>query len=175
MCDLSRSFTWWFQILYYIFSIFFFSLTFNPIVKPTTIRLVLNIVVNCDWSLHQLDVNNAFLQSHLSKDVFVAQPLIFIDPDHPDHACKLWKAIYGLKQAPWAWYHEFHQFLINSSFTNSHVNTSLFVLNIGGIMVYLLIYVDDIIITCHNDCVLQKFILTLAQWFSLKDLNNPIR
>ena len=95
--------------------------------------------------------------------VFMAQPSRFIDRDYLNLVCKLHKPIYGLKQAPYAWYHKLHQFLIISNFTNSHANRSLFFLNIGGIMVYLLVYVDDIIITSDNDGVVQEFILTFAQ------------
>ncbi|RVW92226.1 Retrovirus-related Pol polyprotein from transposon RE1 [Vitis vinifera] len=90
-----------------------YSETFSPVIKPTTVRLVLSLAVSQGWSLRQLDVNNAFLQGTLTKDVFMSQPPGFIDHDHPHHVSKLRKAIYGLKQAPRAWYHELHQFFSN--------------------------------------------------------------
>ncbi|KAH1047612.1 hypothetical protein J1N35_038396 [Gossypium stocksii] len=80
--------------------------TFIPVVKPTTVRLVLNLVVSRGWSPRQLNVNNAFLQGHISEYVFMAQPPSFLDRDNPTHVYKLREAIYGLKQAPQAWYHE---------------------------------------------------------------------
>ena len=124
--------------------------TFSPVVKPITIRIVLSLVVSQGWLLRQLDVNNAFLQGHIYEDIYMAQPPEFIDFENPTHVCKLGKSIYGIKQAPRAWYHELGQFLISSSFRNSHANTSLFVLNIGGTMIYLLVYVDDIILIGNN-------------------------
>ena len=90
--------------------------------------LILSIAVSHGWSLHQLDVNNAFCQDRLFEDVYMALPSGFIDFDHPTSVCKLRKAIFGLKQAPWAWYHELRQFLLDFGFTNSLVDTSVFVL-----------------------------------------------
>lgn len=124
--------------------------TFNPVVKPTTIRTVLSIVVSQGWDIRQLDVNNAFLQGTLTEEVYMAQPQGFVDTDNPHHVCKLRKAIYGLKQAPRAWYNELRQFLLASQFTNSVADTSLFILNAKGIIIKLLVYVDDIIITTHK-------------------------
>ncbi|KAI9176347.1 hypothetical protein LWI28_001699 [Acer negundo] len=104
--------------------------------------------------------------------IYMAQPPGFIDLDHPSHVCKLRKAIYGLKQAPRAWYHELHQFLIAARFKNSYVDTSLFVLKIGSTLLYLLIYVDDIILTGNSTAQVEQFVATLAQKFSLKDLGS---
>ncbi|KAK1555457.1 hypothetical protein Q3G72_026733 [Acer saccharum] len=146
--------------------------TFIPVIKPTTVRLVISIAISHGWSLHQLDVNNAFLQGTLTEDVYMSQPPGFIDSDHLTHVCKLRKAIYGLKQAPRAWYHELCQFLITSGFQNSHADTSLFVLKFGGTLLYLLIYVDDIILTGNNTARVDQFVDTLAQRFSLKDLST---
>jgi hypothetical protein len=73
---------------------------FSPVVKAATIRLILFIVVSHNWSLHQLDVQNAFLHGVLEEDVFMRQPPGYEDKVHPHHLCKLDKTLYGLKQAP---------------------------------------------------------------------------
>ena len=85
---------------------------FSLVVKTTTIRVILSIAVSRGWSLRQLDVNYAFLQGHLTEDVFMAQPPSFVDPASPSHVCRLRKAIYGPKQASQVWYNEFCQFLL---------------------------------------------------------------
>lgn len=143
--------------------------TFSPVVKPTTIRQVLSIAVSCQWPLRQLDINNAFLQGKLEDDVFMTQPPGFQDPSNPTAVCKLHKAIYGLKQAPRAWYNELKTFLLQSGFKNSLADASLFVYNHNNIILYMLVYVDDLIITGSHTDILNKFIQSLSARFYLKD------
>lgn len=81
-----------------------FHATFSPVVKPTTVRIVLSTALHHNWHLRQLDVNNAFLQCNLEEEVYMAQPSGFTNDDKPTHICRLRKAIYGLKQAPRVWY-----------------------------------------------------------------------
>lgn len=100
------------------------------------------------------------------------QPPCFVDQDHPSYVCTLLKAIYGLKQAPRAWYHELRTFLLQSGFNNSHADTSLFVLTTSGHIIYILVYVDDLIITGDNNQLVDSFVNALAHRFSLKDLGS---
>ncbi|KAL5803297.1 hypothetical protein ACOSQ4_031602 [Xanthoceras sorbifolium] len=103
----------------------------------------------------------------------MAQPVGFVDLNKPTHVCRLCKAIYSLKQAFRAWYHELRQFLLESGFHNSHSDTSLFVLISGGLILFLLVYVNDIIIIGNDDRAVHTFIQVLTNQFSLKDL-GPI-
>jgi hypothetical protein len=78
--------------------------TLSPVVKPATIRLVLSLAVSQEWVHRQLDVQNAFLHGVLEKEVFMKQPLRYINAEFPSYHCKLDKALYRLKQSPRAWY-----------------------------------------------------------------------
>ena len=97
------------------------------------------------------------------------QPPGFIDADRPTHVCRLKKAIYGLKQAPRAWYLELKNFLILCGFTNSYADASLFVHSRNNLLVYVLVYVDDILVTGNNNDAVSRVIAALGERFSLKD------
>nr|GFD25948.1 ribonuclease H-like domain-containing protein [Tanacetum cinerariifolium] len=73
--------------------------SFTPIVKPGTIRMVLNFAASRHWPVHQLDVKNAFLHRNLSETVYMHLPPVR-DSTHPNYVCLLQRSLYGLKQAP---------------------------------------------------------------------------
>ncbi|KAG7593974.1 Ribonuclease H-like superfamily [Arabidopsis thaliana x Arabidopsis arenosa] len=146
--------------------------TFSPVVKHATIRLVLGAAVSKGWPLQQLDVNNAFLQGPLDEEVYMLQPPGLIDKDKPNHVCRLKKAVYGLKQAPRAWYTALKVFLESIGFKNSLADASLFVLHTGSAFVYILVYVDDIVITGTSLQAITRVTDLLASKFSLKDLGE---
>jgi hypothetical protein len=77
--------------------------TFNPVVKPATIRTVLSLAVSRSWPVHQLDVNNVFLHDTLSETIYCNQPTKFVDLAQPHHVCLLNKSLYVLKRSPQAW------------------------------------------------------------------------
>ncbi|KAI0522484.1 hypothetical protein KFK09_004863 [Dendrobium nobile] len=74
--------------------------TFSPVAKLPTIRILLAVSLQRNWSVTQLDVSNAFLHGDLDEAVYMKQPPGFIDTRYPNHVCRLHKAIYSLKQSP---------------------------------------------------------------------------
>jgi hypothetical protein len=144
--------------------------TFSPVVKPVTVRTVLSIAVSRDWPIQQLDMKNTFLYGTLTKTVYCSQPTGFADPAHSDLVCRLKKSLYGLKQAPRAWYSRFASFLLSQGFVEAKSDTSLFVFRRDSDTVYLLLYVDDIILTASSTELLRRTISALQQEFAMKDL-----
>ena len=146
--------------------------TFSPVVKAATIRLVLSIAVSRGWCLRQLDVQNAFLHGVLEEEVYMKQPPGFIDPDKPFHICKLDKSLYGLKQAPRAWYSRLSSKLHTLGFVPSKSDTSLFIYNKSNTVIFVLIYVADIIVTSSSNKAVTALLKDLQSDFALKDLGD---
>ncbi|CAH9127317.1 unnamed protein product [Cuscuta epithymum] len=149
-----------------------FTETFSPVVKPTTVRLVLSLAVSFGWPVRQLDVKNAFLHGHLTEEVYMRQPPGFVHPQFPTHLCRLRKAIYGLKQAPRSWLHRFSSFLLSHGFVCSRSDNSLFIFRRHSDVIYLLLYVDDIIVTGNSITLVSHFLSLLAKCFAMKDLGE---
>jgi histone deacetylase 1/2 len=147
-----------------------FDETFSPVVKPTAVRTVLSLALSCRWPIHQLDVKNAFLHGNLSEIVYCQQPSRFEDLAHLDFVCLLKKSLYGLKQAPHAWYSRMASFLLSIGFVEAKSDTSLFVYQHGSDTAYLLLYVDDIVLTASSPDLLQWIISALQREFAMKDL-----
>ncbi|GJY65189.1 putative RNA-directed DNA polymerase [Tanacetum coccineum] len=145
--------------------------TFSPVVKIVTIRCILTIAVNNKWPLFQLDINNAFLYGELEEDVYMSIPEGYSDQGDK-RVCKLVKSLYGLKQAPSKWNEKLTSLLIENGFKQSLNDFSLFVKNDKDVMLILLVYVDDIIVTGNNVDEINKFKQFLGSKFLIKDLGK---
>ncbi|CAL1396587.1 unnamed protein product [Linum trigynum] len=108
-----------------------FQQTYSPVLKPATLRLILGLAVTQDWPLHQIDIANAFLHGELQEPIYMQQPPGFVDPDKPDHVCRLRKSIYGLRQAPRTWFQCLAAALSQFGFSVSHTDPSLFIYKTG--------------------------------------------
>lgn len=146
--------------------------TFSPVVKAATIRLILAVAVSKNWSLRQLDVQNAFLHGYLEEEVYMQQPPFYENLTHPNYVCKLDKALYGLKQAPRAWYARLCKRLQELGFMPSKADTSLFYYSRGEYTVYVLVYDDDIIVASSSPKATAALLKDLQKDFALKDLGD---
>ncbi|KAI0507536.1 hypothetical protein KFK09_013662 [Dendrobium nobile] len=146
--------------------------TFSLVAKLPTIRILLSIALHHNWKVQQLDVANAFLHGTMEETVYMKQPRGFEDTTNPDYVCHLHKAIYGLKQAPRQWYNTFTSTLVSMGFKHSSSDPSLLILHKQQIQVYMLIYVDDVLLTGNNDTVISQILQQLNTKFNMKHLGE---
>jgi histone deacetylase 1/2 len=128
--------------------------------------------VSQGWNLRQLDVSNAFLHGHLEEVVYMKQPPDYENKTLPGYICKLDKALYGLKQAPRAWYSRLSKQLQMLGFKSSKADTSLFFFKKGSLIMFVLVYVDDIIVASSIPSATTALLKQLNKEFALKDLGE---
>jgi hypothetical protein len=138
----------------------------------TTVRAIIVMAVAKGWSLHQMDVKNAFLHGDLQEEVYMEQPPGYVDQTHPNLVCRLKKTLYSLKQAPRAWPDKIGQYLVTSGFQTSDADFSLYVKKKDHGIVVIVIYVDDLIITRDSDVDISDLKKLLKQKFEMKDLGK---
>ncbi|GJR07961.1 retrovirus-related pol polyprotein from transposon TNT 1-94 [Tanacetum coccineum] len=131
-----------------------FDETYAPVARLESIRILIAYACAHDFKLFQMDVKSAFLNGFINEEVYVAQPLGFVDFENPNHVFKLKKSLYGLKQAPKAWYDRLKAFLLDHLYTMGLVDNTLFTKKRNSHIIIVKIYVDDIIfgLTCHELC-----------------------
>nr|GEV82798.1 putative ribonuclease H-like domain-containing protein [Tanacetum cinerariifolium] len=118
---------------------------FAPITRIEAIRLFLAYASFMGFMVYQMDVKSAFLYGTIEEEVYVCQPPGFEDPVHPDKVYKVVKALYGLHQAPRAWYETLANYLLENRFHRGHIDQTLFIKKKKGDILLVQIYVDDII------------------------------
>ncbi|KAJ9546691.1 hypothetical protein OSB04_019234 [Centaurea solstitialis] len=123
---------------------------FAPVVRHTSIRVLLAIVAIHDLELEQLDVKTAFLYGDLEETIYMKQPDGYVSDSNPDYVCKLKKSLYGLKQSPRQWYKKFNSFMLSLGFERSENDACVYHRQSDGIFTYLLLYVDDMLIACRD-------------------------
>ena len=144
---------------------------FSPVVKHTSIRVLLAMVALFDMELEQLDVKTAFLHGELEETIYMTQPEGHFVKGKEDYVCKLKKSLYGLKQSPRQWYKRFDKFMLSLGYFRSTYDSCVyFKRHEDGSCVYLLLYVDDMLIAAKNISEIQVLKKQLSDEFEMKDL-----
>ncbi|KAL2250907.1 UNVERIFIED_CONTAM: Retrovirus-related Pol polyprotein from transposon TNT 1-94 [Sesamum indicum] len=145
---------------------------FSPVVKYTTVRIMLALVAHFDWELKQMDVKTAFLHGDLDECIYMRQPVGFIEKNKPDHVCLLKKSLYGLKQSPRQWNKKFDMFMLSLNFKRSDYDHCLYFKFLDEVPVFLVLYVDDMLITSPSLNLIESLQNDLSNNFEMKNLGD---
>ena len=148
-----------------------FDEVFAPVSKYSTLRALLALVAAEDLELQQLDIKTAFLNGELEELVYVQQPPGY-DNGNSQVACRLNKALYGLRQAPRAWHMKLKGELERIGFTASEADPGLYTLSNEQGIIYVLVYVDDILIAAKTSKAVNITKSGLLQSFDARDLGD---
>nr|GEV18636.1 retrovirus-related Pol polyprotein from transposon TNT 1-94 [Tanacetum cinerariifolium] len=129
---------------------------FAPVARIEAIRLFLAYASFMGFMVYQIDVKSAFLYGTIEEEVYVCQPPGFEDPDNPEKVYKVVKALYGLHQAPRAWYETLANYLLENGFHRGQIDQTLFIKKQKGDILLVQIYVDDIIFGATNKDLLTE-------------------
>ena len=146
---------------------------FAPVARWDTIHMILAVAAQKGWMVFQLDVKSAFLHGELKEAVFVEQPQGYEQEGSREKVLKLKKALYGLKQAPRSWYSKIENYFLKEGFERCNHESTLFVkTNAGGKVLIISLYVDDLIFTGNDACLIEKFKCSMKSEFEMTDLGK---
>ncbi|KAK4835556.1 hypothetical protein QYF36_011335 [Acer negundo] len=146
--------------------------TFSPVAMLKSIRILLSIAASLDLEIWQMDVKTAFLNGSLNESIYMMQPEGFIEKGQVDKVCKLQKSIYGLKQASRSWNIRFDQAVKGFGFIQNPNEPCVYKRIKGDKLVFLILYVDDILLFGNDVGVLTSVKEWLAKQFDMKDLGE---
>jgi len=146
-----------------------FNEVFAPVSKHTTLRTLLGMVASQDLELHQLDIKTAFLNGELEETIYMQQPRGY-EEGSTNTVCLLKKSLYGLRQAPRAWHTRLKQELEHMGFTASEADPGLYTAHYKHTSIYLLVYVDDILIAAKTQEAVDHVKARLTAAFDVRDL-----
>lgn len=146
--------------------------TFAPVARITSFRFLIIFANQFNLLIHHMDVKTAFLNGVLKEEIFMNVPEGV--SSHGDSVCKLNKSIYGLKQAARCWFEVFEKALTEKGFQSSSVDRCIYILDRGDINknIYVVLYVDDLVIATANVNTMNNFKRYLMNKFSMTDLKD---
>lgn len=145
---------------------------FSPVVKHCSIRILLSLVAQHDLELHQMDVTTAFLHGRLIESIYMQIPEGVHVDEAERKACKLERSLYGLKQSPRQWYLRFDEYMVTNKFVRSEFDSCVYFKAEGKSYIYLLLYVDDMLIASNTSVGIASVKKILKAEFEMKDLGE---
>lgn len=150
-----------------------YDLTHSPVIAAETFRLLCAIIAINNLGTLQVDIKNAYLNGKIDMEVYIEQPVGFVDKNNPNMVYKLLKALYGLKQAGRIWYDDLSSKLEAQGFIRSEADPCLMLKNENNEFIAIAIYVDDLIIAGKSMDSLNGILKILSDSYDVKNLGKP--
>ena len=148
--------------------------TFSPTAKMTSIRILMQLAVQYNFTVHQVDVKTGYLNAPIDRELYVDQPEGFTvtgrDGEHLVY--KLKKSLYGLKQSGRNWNGVLHSYLVSQGFVQSQADNCFYMRITDESITIVIIWVDDIIIASNCTDVLKSVKDNLSERFQMKDMGK---
>ncbi|GJR08506.1 ribonuclease H-like domain, reverse transcriptase, RNA-dependent DNA polymerase [Tanacetum coccineum] len=145
---------------------------FAPVARIEAIRLFLAFASFMGFFVYQMDVKSAFLYGNITEEVYVNQPPGFVDPHHPNKVYKVIKALYGLHQAPRAWYERLSTFLLKHGYRRGAIDKTLFIKKDRKDIMLVQVYVDDIIFGSTMTSMVKEFEKLMQKEFKMSSMGE---
>nr|GEZ96327.1 hypothetical protein [Tanacetum cinerariifolium] len=145
---------------------------FAPVARIEAIRLFLAYASFMDFVVYQMDVKNAFLYGTIDEEVYVMQPPGFQDPEFLAKVYKVEKAMYGLHQAPRAWYGTLSKYLLKNGFQRGTIDQTLFIRKQREDFKLIQVYVDNIIFGSSNPRLCREFEALMHEKFQMSAMGE---
>lgn len=149
-----------------------FDEVYAPVTRLETVRLLLALAAKNSWEVHHLDVKTAFLNGEIKEDVYVSQPEGFEQAGKEHMVYKLLKALYGLHQAPRAWYEKLNACLVNLGFVRCPYEHAVYTRKEGENNMIVAVYVDDLLITGSDINMIKVFKKQMSENFEMSDMGK---
>lgn len=146
--------------------------TFSPVLRMSSLRLLLALVASFDLELYHLDVQTAFLHGELPKELYMQQPPHYESPTQPRYVCRLHRSIYGLKQSPRLWFQCFNDFMTTHGYTRLRSEPNVYIRHSSFSFLAVALYVDDIPVLGSSQSVVSHAVAELKAAFPITDLGN---
>jgi hypothetical protein len=147
-----------------------FEVTFSPVARYTSLREVMSLASFMGWRIHHMDVKTTFLSGIIEEEVYIEQPQGFEVSGKESHVCRLMKALYGVKQAPRAWYFRFYGSLQSMGFTESEKDPNIYYIVVQTDLLFLVLYVDDLVLIGAKKLI-AECIENMETEFEMKDID----
>jgi hypothetical protein len=126
----------------------------------------MSLAATFDLEIEKMDVKTMFLHGDLEEEIYMKQPEGFAVKGKKELVCKLKRSLYGLKQSPRMWYQNFDTYILGLGFVRSKVDHCVYSKKEGGCFIYVVLYVDDMLLVGNNMDVIKEVKMQLSSKFT---------